>query len=61
MMSYIEWMKANWVGAKAVYDGGVYEVMDVDHAGYLLINKPTAFADTTAIDENMVEERYLDF
>lgn len=52
---YITWMKNNWVGAKVVYDGGVYEVMDVDYNGYLLINKPTAFTDTTAVDENMVE------
>lgn len=52
---YIAWMKNNWVGKTVVYDGNEYQVVDVDYNGGLLINKPTAFTDTTAVDENMVE------
>lgn len=52
---YITWMKNNWIGKTVEYDGSEYQVVDVDHNGYLLINKPTAFTDTTAVDENMVE------
>ena len=52
---YITWMRNNWIGKTVAYDGNEYEVVGVDYNGYLLINKPTAFTDTTAVDENMVE------
>lgn len=52
---YITWMKNNWIGKTVAYDGNEHQVVDVDYNGGLLINKPTDFTDTTAVDENMVE------
>lgn len=47
---YIAALKAKWVGARVPYEGKTYTVVDVDYNGYLLIDKPARFTDTTAID-----------
>lgn len=47
--SYIEDLKAQYVGKRVIFDGNIHTVVDVDYNGGLLIDKPAAFTDTTAI------------
>lgn len=52
MKSYIDMKKAEWIGKRVIYptDCEIYTVVDVDHNGALLINRPTRFTDTTAVE-----------
>lgn len=52
---YIDSMKTEWVGVTVKYDGAVYQVVDVDYNGSLLINKKARFTDTTAVSALQVE------
>lgn len=38
-----------------MYAGEIYQVVDVDYNGCLLINKKAEFTDTTAIDAFMAQ------
>ena len=55
---YIDMQKEKWIGTKVIYagDNNVYTVVDVDHNGALLIDKPARFTDTTAVSPFSVME-----
>lgn len=56
--SYKDWIrqrKLEWVGKKVTYEDQEYTVVDVDYNGFLLIDKPARFTDTTAVDTWMVK------
>ena len=51
-MTYREWiesLRAKWIGQTVIYEGEKHTVIDVDYNGYLLIDKPAEFTETTAI------------
>lgn len=55
---YKDWIaekRKEWVGKKVTYEGKQYTVVDVDHNGALLIDKPAQFTDTTAVAMWMVK------
>lgn len=52
---YIRRLRNFWVGLHVRYEGAEYTVLDVDYNGYLLIDKPAKFTDTTAVDYLQVE------
>jgi len=52
---YITAKKKEWTGARVVFEGKEYTVVDVDYNGMLLIDKPARFTDTTAVDTPMVQ------
>ena len=59
--SYISEMKKRWIGRKVTFNGSVYNVVDVDMNGALLIDMPTKYTEshtnpTTAVDTWMVKE-----
>ena len=52
-MAYRDYIKSEqqkWIGRTVYYEGQRYLVVDVDYNGGLLINKPTMFTDTTAVE-----------
>lgn len=51
---YIANMRQSWIGKRVVYEDMAYDVIDVDYNGMLLINRPTQFNDTTAVEPNQV-------
>ena len=55
---YISMEKAKWIGTQVIYagDNNVYTVVDVDHNGALLIDKPARFTETTAVSPLSVME-----
>lgn len=53
---YIEARKKYWIGKKVWYDADIYTVVDVDYNGMLLIDKPSRYAETTAVESYEVEE-----
>lgn len=50
----IETMRREWTGARVLFEGTEYSVVDVDYNGALLIDKPARFTDTTAVGTWMV-------
>jgi len=49
---YKDWIaekRKEWVGKKVTYEEKQYMVVDVDYNGFLLIDKPAQFTDTTAV------------
>ena len=64
-MAYKDYIKSEqqkWIGRTVYYEGQRYMVVDVDYNGGLLINKPTMFTDTTAVESWQViyNEEYND-
>lgn len=53
--NFIAAMKSRWIGRSVMYAGEIYQVVDVDYNGCLLINKKAEFTDTTAIDAFMAQ------
>ena len=53
---YIEAKQKRWIGKKVWYDTDLYTVVDVDYNGMLLIDKPSCYAETTAVESYEVEE-----
>lgn len=52
MRTYKKWIeskKNKWIGKRVKYNEGIYNVVDVDYNGFLLIDKKARFTDTTAI------------
>lgn len=47
--TYIESLKAKWVGKKVRYAGHVYTICDVDYNGLLHIDRPSLNNPTTAV------------
>lgn len=48
---YIQKRREEWIGKTVIYTDGIsYKVVDVDYNGAILINRPTDFADTTAVE-----------
>ena len=52
---YIIAKKEEWTGARVVFEGKEYTVVDVDYNGALLIDKPARFTETTAVSTTMVQ------
>lgn len=51
-MTYREWidsLKAQYIGKRVLFNDHVYNVVDVDYNGCLLIDCPARFTETTAI------------
>ena len=49
---YSEWignLRRHWIGREVRYEGRQHKVVDVDYNGLLLIDRPTAWNDTTAV------------
>ncbi len=53
---YIDIQRDRWIGKKVMYGGNIYNVVDVDYNGCLLIDKKARFTDTTAVETYMVQE-----
>lgn len=55
--TYIAMRKADFVGKKCIYagDNNVYTIVDVDHNGALMIDKPARYTETTAVDAYSVQ------
>ena len=65
LKEYVEDRKKRWIGLKVYYRGKPYTVVDVDHNGMLLIDRPNAFIDTNGrmseiTDTTAVTEAQLD-
>lgn len=52
--SYIESLKAEWIGKRVEFDGKAHTVVNVDYNGSLMIDLPTMFNETTAIAAWMI-------
>ena len=58
MGTYREWIenrKKEWIGKHVKFEGGIYNVVDVDYNGFLLIDKRARYTDTTAVAIHHVE------
>ena len=53
---YIDNSREKWIGRRVLYDGEIYNVVDVDYNGALLIDKPAQFTETTAVSVCNVQE-----
>lgn len=53
---YIDNRREKWIGRRVMYDGEIYNVVDVDYNGALLIDKKAQFTDTTAVEVYNVQE-----
>lgn len=52
---YIESMKREWIGKRVKFEDSIYNVVDVDYNGVLLIDKKAQYTDTTAVMTYHVE------
>lgn len=52
---YLALKKVAWVGSRVTFEGREYTVVDVDANGALLIDKPSRFNKTTAVETSMVK------
>lgn len=52
---YLALEKVAWVGSRVMFEGQEYTVVDVDANGALLIDKPSRYNKTTAVETSMVE------
>ena len=50
----IKTMRLEWTGARVLFEGTEYSVVDVDYNGALLIDKPARYTETTAVGTWMV-------
>lgn len=58
MGTYKEWiesLKRKWIGKRVKFEGGIYNVVDVDYNGFLLIDKKARHTETTAVARHHVE------
>lgn len=46
---YLRSYYAKYIGARVRYKGRIHTVVDVDYNGFLLIDIPTDYAETTAV------------
>lgn len=46
---YIESMKSEWVGKRVRFEDGIYNVVDVDYNGFLLIDRKARYTETTSV------------
>lgn len=51
----IEQEKRKWIGKAVLFEDRVYNVVDVDYNGALMIDKPAEFTETTAVGAWMVK------
>ena len=51
---FIESRKKEWIGKKVEFDGKKHKVVDIDYNGSLMIDLPSTFNKTTAIDTWMI-------
>lgn len=58
MRTYREWiesLKSEWIGKRVKFEGCIYNVVDVDYNGFLLIDRKTRYTETTAVATYHVE------
>lgn len=46
---YIDKLKQKYIGKKYEFEGKLYNIVDVDYNGAILIDKKSEFNDTTAV------------
>lgn len=59
MGTYREWIesrKNEWIGKRVKFEGEIYNVVDVDYNGFLLIDKKAQYTDTTAVSVCHIEK-----
>ncbi len=58
MGTYKEWierLKSEWIGKRVKFEGDIYNVIDVDCNGFLLIDRKARYTETTAVAKYHVE------
>lgn len=58
MGTYREWiesLKREWIGKQVKFEDNIYNVVDVDYNGFLLIDRKARYAETTAVATYHVE------
>ena len=58
MGTYKEWiesLKREWIGKHIKFEDGIYNVVDVDYNGFLLIDRKALYTETTAVATYHVE------
>ncbi len=58
MGAYREWiesLKREWIGKHVKFEGGIYNIVDVDYNGFLLIGEKARYTETTAVETYHVE------
>lgn len=58
MGTYREWiesMKREWIGKRVQFEENIYNVVDVDYNGILLIDKKAQYTETTAVATHHVK------
>ncbi len=58
MGTYREWIenrKKEWIGKRVKFEGSIYNVVDVDYNGFLLIDRKTKYNNATAVAIHHVE------
>lgn len=58
MATYREWiesLKREWIGKRVKFENSIYNVVDVDYNGFLLIDKKAQYTNTTAVAKQYVE------
>lgn len=52
---FIDTLRSKWIGCQVEYNNNIYKVLGVDYNGMLLIDLPTPFTDTAAVEPFMVK------
>lgn len=52
---FIDTLRSKWIGCQVEYNNNIYKVLGVDYNGMLLIDLPTPFTDTPAVEPFMVK------
>lgn len=58
MGTYREWiesLKRKWIGKQVKFEDNIYNVVDVDYNGFLLIDRKARYTETTAVAPYHVE------
>ena len=58
MGTYREWiesLKSEWIGKHVKFEGCIYNVVDVDYNGFLLIDRKARYTETTAVATYHIE------
>ena len=59
MGTYREWiesLKSEWIGKHVKFEGCIYNVVDVDYNGFLLIDRKARYTETTAVAVRHIEK-----
>ena len=59
MGTYREWIesrKNEWIGKRVKFEGEIYNIVDVDYNGFLLIDRKARYTETTAVAVRHIEK-----